>query len=153
MKNYMENMDQFLAVQQDVMDAYFSRKRKARGGTQAADGPAKSLPFVGEIVSMKPGESCTVKRSMDLREDIFLEDHPFGGEVSAMGHGLRPLIIVPLTVGIEIMTETASLLFRVKFRSPSGTRAPLTGSTLKKMGPRRSSWRQRSDPGDRRLPL
>ena len=111
MKNYLDNMKSFLEIQQDVMSGYLSRRNSAGGKQKKSDTSKKRLPFIGEIVTFEPGKRCRVRRKIDLREDIFLYDHPFGGEVSAANPDLHPLIVVPLTIGIEIMVETASLFF------------------------------------------
>ncbi|MFC1888307.1 beta-ketoacyl synthase N-terminal-like domain-containing protein [Thermodesulfobacteriota bacterium] len=111
MTNYLKNMKSFLEIQQDVMSGYLSRKNAARGKQKKTETSKKQLPFIGEIVTFEPGKRYRVRRKIDLREDIFLYDHPFGGEISALNPDLHPLIVVPLTIGIEIMVEAASLFF------------------------------------------
>jgi len=69
------------------------------------------LPFVGRTVDFKPGKSITVIRSIDLSEDLFIDDHRFGQKISALDASLGALPVVPMTVSIEIMAEVASLLF------------------------------------------
>ncbi|MEW6380464.1 MAG: beta-ketoacyl synthase N-terminal-like domain-containing protein [bacterium] len=74
-------------------------------------GSDRILPFVGTIIDLKPGKSVTVVRQIDLREDLFLDDHRFGQKISEFDASLGALPVVPMTVSIEIMAEVASLLF------------------------------------------
>lgn len=67
------------------------------------------LPFVQRIAAFVPGASITVQRTLTLDEDLHLADH-------ALVHapGVKPisgcLPVVPLTMALEIMAETAACL-------------------------------------------
>lgn len=67
------------------------------------------LPFVQRIAAFVPGVSITVQRTLALDEDLYLADHAF---VHALG--VKPisscLPVVPLTMALEIMAETAACL-------------------------------------------
>lgn len=67
------------------------------------------LPFVGHIADHVPGVSITVERTLTLDEDLHLADHVF-----VHAPGVKPLSaclpVVPLTLSLEIMAETAACL-------------------------------------------
>src|SRR5512143_684741 len=67
------------------------------------------LPFVGRIVDHLPGVSITVERTLTLDEDLHLADHAF-----VHAPGIKPLSaclpVVPLTMAMEILAETAACL-------------------------------------------
>lgn len=67
------------------------------------------LPFVGSIISYVPGMSITVERVLTLNEDLHLADHTF-----VHAPGVKPVFaclpVVPLTMAMEIMAETAACL-------------------------------------------
>lgn len=67
------------------------------------------LPFVGHIADHVPGLSITVERMLTLDEDLHLADHTF-----VHAPGVKPvsacLPVVPLTMAMEIMAETAACL-------------------------------------------
>lgn len=102
MQKYMDNMARFLALQKNTMNALVSRTVRPE---------PSATPFVGEVIHLAPHKTCRVRRTIDLKQDIFLYDHPFGGAISNIDKTLFPLIITPQTLNIEMMTEAASLLF------------------------------------------
>lgn len=71
--------------------------------------PPSVLPFVGRIAGHVPGVSITTERILTLDEDLHLADHAF-----VHAPGVKPLSaclpVVPLTMGLEIMAETAACL-------------------------------------------
>jgi acyl transferase domain-containing protein/phosphopantetheinyl transferase len=121
MQNYLQTMDVFLETQEGVMHSLLSRARNATPSPQrpaplsgqpreSTDAQTQALPFIGKIVSMVASEEVITHRQIDLTEDLFLHDHTFGGQVSAVDDTLEPLPVVPMTVAMEIMAETAALL-------------------------------------------
>jgi len=85
-----------------------ARERWDKRATNAA-------PFIGEITSLTPGEEIVVTRCIDWKnEDIFMEDHTFGPEISNLDPTLKGVPIIPLTVGLEMMCEAASTLMSSK---------------------------------------
>ena len=70
-----------------------------------------SLPFVDQILREVPGEEVVVLRTLDRRDDLFLEDHTLGPNVSDVDPTLSALPVLPLALTIEMMAEAASLLF------------------------------------------
>ena len=82
----------------------------ARPTARISETEAQPLPFVGKIISMVPSQEVVTHRQIDLAEDLFLHDHTFGGQVSAVDDTLKPLPVIPMTVAMEIMAETAALL-------------------------------------------
>ncbi|MDY6862244.1 MAG: beta-ketoacyl synthase N-terminal-like domain-containing protein [Thermodesulfobacteriota bacterium] len=107
MQSYLENMQSFLDTQQEVMNSYLKKKSSLKN----LHTHKEKLPFIGEVISLIPQKRCRIKRRIDLDEDIFLYDHPFGGDISESNRKLSPLVVLPLTVNVEIMVEAASLLF------------------------------------------
>jgi phosphopantetheine--protein transferase-like protein len=121
MQSYLQTMDVFLETQENVMRSLLSGMPQAAPGSRrlplpsgqghtAMETETQSLPFVGKIVSMSPSEEVVTRRQIDLNEDLFLHDHTFGGQVSAVDPTLQPLPVVPMTVAMEMMAETAALL-------------------------------------------
>ncbi len=106
MQKYMDNMAQFLALQKEIMLGL-----NARVGPEAAMAHERSvLPYTGRLAQVEAGKSCRVQRVVDLKNDLFLLDHPFGDRVSDIDQQLLPLIVTPLTLNMEIMAEAASLV-------------------------------------------
>lgn len=113
MSEHLRTMEQFLNVEQEVMEAFFGISPDASAGeavqTHASPG-ASPLALQGTIVSMTPGREVIVRRRMDAAEDRFLDDHALGSQVSDVDPTLKPLPVVPFTVCLEMMTEVAALL-------------------------------------------
>jgi acyl transferase domain-containing protein/phosphopantetheinyl transferase len=71
----------------------------------------RSFPFIDSVTSLVPGQELVAVRRIDWKgEDIFMEDHTFGPEISGTDDTLKGLPVIPLTVGMEIMAEAAALL-------------------------------------------
>jgi phosphopantetheinyl transferase (holo-ACP synthase) len=83
--------------------------RPASERFRAAPDEFRVLPFVGEVVNHEPGVTVTIERRLSLNEDLHLADHHF---VHALE--VKPLSacfpVVPMTVSLEIMAETAACL-------------------------------------------
>ena len=70
-----------------------------------------SFPFIDSVNSLVPGQELVAVRRLDWKgEDIFMEDHTFGPEISGVDDTLKGLPVIPLTVGMEIMAEAAASL-------------------------------------------
>ncbi|MDY6823094.1 MAG: beta-ketoacyl synthase N-terminal-like domain-containing protein [Thermodesulfobacteriota bacterium] len=112
MKQYMDTMSKFLGLQKEMTMALAAgNKPKAPdgGGTIPSRGPMIGRVTVADI----PSRVC-IERHIDLRGDVFLYDHPFGGDVSLVDDRLSPLIVTPLALNVEMMTEAAAQLFAGK---------------------------------------
>jgi acyl transferase domain-containing protein/phosphopantetheinyl transferase (holo-ACP synthase) len=126
-QSFLATMDQFLSVQEHVMQAYLTDG----AGTQLIDpvsdvagpfelsaGPAErsevepgpSLPLLGTVVSLVPGEQVVTERVYDLAEDLYLRDHTLGRSVSLTDPTLLALAVMPLTMSLEILAEAAAFL-------------------------------------------
>ncbi|MBW2602904.1 MAG: polyketide synthase dehydratase domain-containing protein [Deltaproteobacteria bacterium] len=70
-----------------------------------------SMPFSGKILELLPGKEITVVRQLNIAEDIYLQHHTFGGNVSQFDPNLLGLPVLPFTMGMEMMAETAAQLF------------------------------------------
>jgi acyl transferase domain-containing protein/phosphopantetheinyl transferase (holo-ACP synthase) len=121
MQNYLQTMNTFLETQADVMHSLMAGARDGapprQQPIQHADRPGQSIhteaplsPFVGQIISVDPSQEVITRRQITLSEDLLLHDHTFGGQVSAVDATLEPLPVIPMTMGMEIMAETAALL-------------------------------------------
>jgi phosphopantetheine--protein transferase-like protein len=121
MQSYLQTMDVFLETQEEVMHSLMARARAVAPLNQqpmqlsgrpreSMDTETQPLPFVGKIISMVPSQEVVTYRKINLSEDLFLHDHTFGGQVSAVDDTLEPLPVIPMTVAMEIMAETAALL-------------------------------------------
>lgn len=71
---------------------------------------AQPLPFIDTIISHVPGQELVARHQIDLREDVFLQDHAFGSQVSVTDDTLRPLCVIPMTISMEMMAEAAAKL-------------------------------------------
>jgi acyl transferase domain-containing protein/phosphopantetheinyl transferase len=121
MQGYLQTMDLFLETQEGVMHSLLSRAWNATPAPQQPAPPSgqpresgtpepETLPFVGKVISTVGADEVITHRQIDITEDLFLHDHTFGGQVSAVDDTLEPLPVVPMTVAMEIMAETAALL-------------------------------------------
>ncbi|MCF8035299.1 MAG: polyketide synthase dehydratase domain-containing protein [Desulfobacteraceae bacterium] len=108
MGQYMDTMSRFLELQKEITESLAGLKK---GRSESGGSDNRSHAFVGKVVDLEPGKQSRVKRFLDLGEDVFLLDHPFGGDVSDTDDQLHPLIVTPLTLNMEIMAEAASLVF------------------------------------------
>ncbi len=82
----------------------------AHGPTSTDANAPTRMPFAVEVVDIEPGKRLLAHRSIDLAEDLYLDDHRFGPKMSDVGAGSGTLPVVPLTVSLEMMAEVASLL-------------------------------------------
>jgi phosphopantetheine--protein transferase-like protein len=126
MHSYLHTMDVFLETQESIMRSLLTGAPQATprspqptplSSSQRREDLAPEtppLPFIGKIVSMSASEEVVTQRQIDLNEDLFLHDHTFGGQVSTVDATLGPLPVVPMTVAMEMMAETAALLMSGK---------------------------------------
>jgi phosphopantetheinyl transferase len=96
-----------LAANHDAQRASVHKSCERERGIPAE---AERMPFVGRVLSYVPGERLLALRQFDLEEDLFLLDHTLGRHLSIMDEALRGLPVMPLTVSMEMMAETAGLL-------------------------------------------
>jgi phosphopantetheinyl transferase (holo-ACP synthase) len=103
MKEYLETMDRFLTVQQQVVGSLL------HNGTGHAAKP--SPPLLGQLVSLTPGRELVARCDLDLGEHLFLRDHTLeSGRISVTDPRLIGLPVMPLTLSMEILAEAAALL-------------------------------------------
>jgi phosphopantetheine--protein transferase-like protein len=121
MQEHMLTMEQFLKTEQEIIESFLTGETSGYTSEQqhtpqstpmpvSGRAEAARLPFIGEVISLTPGEELTVLRQVYPAEDIFLEDHTFGSRASARDKTLTGLPIIPMTASMEIMAEAASLL-------------------------------------------
>lgn len=113
MHEHLQTMEHFLAVENQVVEAFLAGAGSA-WVPEMAETPAAAveppLPFIGTVVSMTPGREVVMRRRIDADEDILLQDHSFVRRISEADEMLEDLPTVPLTLCIEIMAEAAALL-------------------------------------------
>ena len=109
MEKYLNTMSRFLDLQQEIALAATGR----RPGPPAPGEPSsrETMPMVDKKTTREDGAVLRIERDITLGRDIFLRDHPFGGDVSEINNRLAPLIVTPLTLNLEIMAEAAALAF------------------------------------------
>jgi malonyl CoA-acyl carrier protein transacylase/phosphopantetheinyl transferase len=116
---YCQVMEQFLDLQRSVMEQFLQAR-----GQRRPDAPAPvaaptvpqadiraAWPLIGTVVRHDPGRSMVLRRTMDLREDLYGLDHTFGGRhVSRIDPDLHGLPVMPMAFSIEMMAEAAAHL-------------------------------------------
>jgi phosphopantetheinyl transferase len=116
MQEHLQTMERFLAVEQQIMEAFLDGSGEVQA-LETADAysaaAAPPLPFIGTVTSLTPGREVVIQRRLDPDEDVFLLDHSFGYRGSGMSDvdpTLQSLPVMPFTMFIEIMAEAAALL-------------------------------------------
>lgn len=113
---HLDMMDQFLLMQQDVIQAFLGSVDPARQMEGAAPhddrrlAPEHRYPLLGTIVTWESGRELVAERVFDRERDRYLQDHTLGRAVSTTDDGLTPLAIMPLTMSLEILAEAAACL-------------------------------------------
>jgi len=101
MAKYFDVMEQFLDLEEQFMTSYLAARREK-----------VQMPLVKEVIGHEPQKSLTIKRTLDLAEDLFSTHHTVGGrtlsKVEPTQYGLP---IAPGTFSLEMCAEAASLLF------------------------------------------
>lgn len=124
MTGYLAVMEQFLDVQREVMTAFLAGSEHPSPvdslipdtspipqEESAPSSPEASFALVGSIEQHDPGRSIVFRRVMDLREDLYADDHTLGGRgVSRVDPRQNGLPVLPMTFSLEAMAEAASLL-------------------------------------------
>ncbi|HXU11423.1 MAG TPA: acyltransferase domain-containing protein, partial [Candidatus Binatia bacterium] len=121
MSEYLRNMDTFLTIQREMMQAVLARGGNGRtnGGAKpvvpsiaSAGSPAaatrRPLPFLADEPRREPDGSLVFRRTLDPGEEIFLMDHTLGGRI-AEDASLKALPVFPLAMSLEMMAEAAVL--------------------------------------------
>ena len=130
LEQHFATMQQFLAVQQQVMGGALANRSGApvafspalpqhstppipqnRPMPGAAPVPApnrQALPFISEVLELVPGVRARSIYRVAM-EPIF-EHHSFGRDLSTEDPELTGLAIIPLTVSVEILAEAAAVL-------------------------------------------
>jgi malonyl CoA-acyl carrier protein transacylase/phosphopantetheinyl transferase len=106
MRGYQRTMHRFVVTQKEVVTSSVALMRNAR---RPADVLSRH-PLIDRIVSLRPGREVVAERCFSVSRDPFLRDHMLGGQVSDVEADLHPLAIMPLTMSMELMTQTAAIL-------------------------------------------
>ena len=67
-------------------------------------------PLLGQVTVLQPGEELLAYRVFDPAEDLYLRDHTFGRDVSALDPDAMALAVMPMTMSLEILAEAAACL-------------------------------------------
>jgi acyl transferase domain-containing protein/phosphopantetheinyl transferase len=106
---YLDTMESFLSLQQDVMALTAGVPVADRGAAAILGHAQPALPFIDSIVSsdqMALVARCTV----DLDRCPLLRDHTLGRRVSIADQDLTGFPVVPFTMLMEMMAEGAAAL-------------------------------------------
>jgi acyl transferase domain-containing protein/phosphopantetheinyl transferase len=104
MQEYLKGMETFLDVETQVMGAFLNRSRNVPAPS------TREFPLLGSLTSMIPGQELTAERQLSQETDLFLRDHALGGPVSVTDPELRPMIVLPLTMSMELLAEAGAAL-------------------------------------------
>ena len=115
--SYFAVMEQFLDVQREVMEAYLAGPREpacvfaTAPAVEVREAASDHPCLLGDVIHFVPGESITFRRTMDLREDIYVDDHTLGGRgVSRVDPNQNGLPVLPMTFSLEAMATAAAQL-------------------------------------------
>jgi malonyl CoA-acyl carrier protein transacylase len=121
MLDYFAVMEQFLDVQREVMQAYLGGVPQPAYSFATAPEPEhpghssewidnRATPcLLGDVLEFTPNQSIVFRRSMDLREDLYVDDHTLGGRgVSRVNPNQNGLPVLPMTFSLEAMGTAAT---------------------------------------------
>lgn len=115
-QQHFQTMAQFLEVQNHVMSAYLARRKGAPPAATVkpvAAAPAPSpppFPFITEVLELTPGLRARTRHRFSLDRERLFAHHTLGRNISKDDPELSGLPVVPLTIFMEILAETAALL-------------------------------------------
>jgi malonyl CoA-acyl carrier protein transacylase len=107
---HLDTMARFLQVERDVMQTYLTRRLSRDAPSPPATSDAPRPPFAMRVEAHVPGQRIVAACHIDPREDRWILDHVLGRDVSAADPGLTALPVVPLTISMEILAQTAARL-------------------------------------------
>jgi len=129
MDGYLAVMEQFLDTQREVMETFLSGRAAHVAIPQELFAfpdfvpqtnsppptinhqPPPEYCFVGEAIQHEPGREIVLRRTLDEREDLYVDDHTLGGRgVSRVDPAQNGLPVLPMTFSLEAMSEAASIL-------------------------------------------
>jgi acyl transferase domain-containing protein/phosphopantetheinyl transferase len=110
MQEYAKGMESFLELQQLVMKAFLTNRQGQDNGHAAMALSANDFPLIGTVISQVPSQELVALRRLDQNEDTFLREHALGGLLSVTDSTLKPIMVVPLTMSMEMMAQAGSAL-------------------------------------------
>jgi acyl transferase domain-containing protein/phosphopantetheinyl transferase len=113
MREYAKGMESFLQLQHEVMQTFLSNRRRAQGEkdhSAAIAPPTHDLPLLGTVISRVPNQELVALRRLDQDEDLFLREHALGGQISFTDPTLKPVMVVPLTMSMEMLAQAGAAL-------------------------------------------
>jgi phosphopantetheinyl transferase len=110
MQEYAKSMESFLELQHVVMQAFLTNRQGQDNGHAAMAPSAHDFPLLGTVISLVPTQELVALRRLDQNEDTFLHEHALGGPVSLTDPELKPLMVVPLTMSMEMLAQAGAAL-------------------------------------------
>jgi malonyl CoA-acyl carrier protein transacylase/phosphopantetheinyl transferase (holo-ACP synthase) len=108
MMSYMNTMERFVTAQGELMSALV---RAGLGARETREAPSRRFPLLGTIQASVAGESLEARRTFDVQEDLYLNDHALGTRLSTTDPSLKALPVMPLTFSLEVAAEAGAALF------------------------------------------
>ncbi|MBD3559152.1 polyketide synthase dehydratase domain-containing protein, partial [Planktothrix sp. FACHB-1355] len=111
---HFDLMQEFLVSQERVANAMFSNGEEFNSlviphyELPTSTGES-AWPFLGDILESDYEHLYSVRR-FDINQDIFLQDHTIGGQLSQIHPELLPLPVIPFTISLEMLAEAAVYL-------------------------------------------
>jgi acyl transferase domain-containing protein/phosphopantetheinyl transferase len=110
MQQYVKGMDSFLELQQLVMQAFLTNRQGQDNGHAAMALSAHDFPLLGTVISRVPNQELVALRRLDQDEDVFLREHALGGPLALTDPALKPVMVVPLTMSMEMLAQAGAAL-------------------------------------------
>jgi len=112
MQEYAKGMESFLELQHQVMQAFLGSRQHGQGQDNGHTAMASTHEFslLGTVTSQAPNQELVALRRLDQDEDLFLREHALGGQISLTDRTLKPVMVVPLTMSMEMLAEAGAAL-------------------------------------------
>jgi malonyl CoA-acyl carrier protein transacylase len=126
---YMTVMDEFLQLQQTMMEQFLARRSSRPTSPVVVPAPAEiqwdpmvesasltpgsSAPWImlGVVQEFDPGYELVTRRQLHLDEDLYVRDHSLGGcDVSRVDPKQHGSPVLPMTFSLEILAEAGVTL-------------------------------------------
>lgn len=106
-----EDLDKAASLKtlQEIIEC-LSKRPEVDHRAVAATAFQPTQPLIGEVVLFTPEMELVAQRKIDLDEDIFLQHHTLGRQVSVNEKGVTALPVMPLTMSMEMLAEAGALL-------------------------------------------
>lgn len=111
MAEHFQTMARFLESQRQVLSSYQVARWGRTAGRNGMRVAERSLPpLITEVQEHVPGVRLLARHEFSLDRELMIRDHVLGRNVSDEDRDLLALPVVPLTLFLESVAETAALL-------------------------------------------